>query len=72
MIPNCTTAPGMEGGVGRGLAGSLDELRLRMVRDLELFLSYALTEKGEARPTRMVSRLPKVPGEPVVVCVRER
>jgi hypothetical protein len=53
----------MESGVGRGVAGSLDELRLRMVRDLELFLSYALAAKGEARPVRMMSRLPKVPGE---------
>jgi hypothetical protein len=56
MIPNCTTAQGLRENVQGALAAGTEGLRARMVRDLELFLSHALSRQGEGRWIRMADR----------------
>ena len=56
MIPNCTTPLGLRNDVHEALAAKMDGLRTRMLRDLELFLSQALSCKGEQRLIKLVDR----------------
>jgi len=46
MISQCTTTPNISDAVQDTLTAGIDELRTRMLRDLELYLSQALSSRN--------------------------